>query len=125
MSTGNESFDTLVKEVNCHHHTKSCRKGTLNCKFNFPRLPSKKTLIACPLSDDISEEDQQLKLTKSKNILDLVKGELENLTDEKILSDYGNDLDSFLEDIGINYEEYEEALAISQRGKNILKKPFN
>ena len=27
----------LVKDVNVHHHTKSCQKGkTVGCRFNFP-----------------------------------------------------------------------------------------
>ena len=52
IDTGNDRLNALVKEVNCHNHTKSCKKGLSTCHFNFPRFPSKKTLIATPLSDD-------------------------------------------------------------------------
>ena len=37
-----------VREVNTHHHTKSCRKYHSTCRFSFPKYPSKKTLIAQP-----------------------------------------------------------------------------
>ena len=28
-----------AKEVNEHHHTKTCRKGTQTCRFRFPKFP--------------------------------------------------------------------------------------
>ena len=46
LNTGDEKLNTLVQEVNVHRHTRSCRKGKTNCRFHFPRLPSRKTLIA-------------------------------------------------------------------------------
>ena len=30
----------MVKEVNTHHHTKTCRKYKTDCRFKFPRYPS-------------------------------------------------------------------------------------
>lgn len=46
LDTGDDKLNQMVQEVNVHRHTKSCRKGKTNCRFNFPRLPSAKTLIA-------------------------------------------------------------------------------
>ena len=37
-------------------------------------------------------------------------------------NDYNNDIDLFLGDIGISYEDYEKALKISQRGKVVILK---
>ena len=28
----------IVTEVNQHHHTKTCRKRSSNCRFNFPKV---------------------------------------------------------------------------------------
>ena len=47
-----EKLNKLVKEVNVHKHTKSCKKGTNSCRFSFPRLPSNKTLISNPVSEE-------------------------------------------------------------------------
>ena len=97
IDTGNEKLNALVKEVNCHTHTKSCKKGASTCRFNFPRFPSKKTLIASPISEDLSEEDEKKQIADSKAILDVVKTNLEGLTDEVIEATYNNDIDVFLE----------------------------
>ena len=52
LDTGDPELDKLVSEVNVHRHTESCQKGKSKCRFNFPRLPSKQTLIAGPVLSD-------------------------------------------------------------------------
>ena len=39
----------IAEEVNVHHHTKTCRKYNETCRFNYPRFPSHKTIIAQPV----------------------------------------------------------------------------
>ena len=39
----------IVHEVNVHNHTKTCRKYNDACRFNYPRFPTDKTIIAKPL----------------------------------------------------------------------------
>ena len=56
LDTGDLVLNKLVSEVNTHRHTKSCRRSNLACRFNFPRLPSKKTLIARPISSEFTEK---------------------------------------------------------------------
>ena len=46
LDTGDDKLNQLVQEVNVHRHTKSCKKGKMNCRFHFPKLPSIKTIIA-------------------------------------------------------------------------------
>ena len=60
LNTGDEELDTLVKEVNVHHHTSSCQKRG-QCRFNFPRLPSKRIIVALPLepSENKSEDEKK------------------------------------------------------------------
>ena len=56
LENDDENLNNLVKDVNIHKHTKSCRKGKTNCRFNFPRLPSEKTFIAKPPPEDMTKE---------------------------------------------------------------------
>ena len=38
LPTDNEELKSLVEEVNVHHHTHSCHKKGLECRFDFPKL---------------------------------------------------------------------------------------
>ena len=84
LDTGDNELDSIVAEVNTHSHTKSCQKGNSVCRFNFPRYPSNKTLIAVPLPSDLSEEERKEKLSKYKFILETVKNALSELSDEDV-----------------------------------------
>ena len=71
----------IVLDVNKHQHfNKSCRKNGPNCKYNFPRFPCLRTIIAIPskikYKDD--EEKEKEKLAESKRILKKVKQVLED-----------------------------------------------
>ena len=122
LDTGIEKLDQLVAEVNVHGHTKSCQKGKSFCRFNFPRLPSNETLIAGPLESNLSEEDKEETLLKYNNILDFVKNKLKTLSDEDIDELYNNDLETFLKELDIDYEDYKKALRTSERGKIVIMK---
>ena len=122
LNTCDPELDALVSEVNIHRHTKSCQRGTSSCRFNFPRLPSKRTLIASPPSADLSEEEREHELKSSKDILEVVRDQLINVSDEQIDTDYGNDINKFLQELDITYTEYEKALMTSQRGKVVIMK---
>ena len=39
----------IASEVNVHNHTKTCNKYNNACRFNYPRFPTDKTIIAKPL----------------------------------------------------------------------------
>ena len=59
LTNDNQELNDIVKEVNCHKHTKSCRKYNGICRFGFPRLPSNITLFATPISEDDDENDDE------------------------------------------------------------------
>ena len=67
----------IVSKVNVHHHTHTCRKKDSNCRFQFPRLPSRKTILARPLRLVFLDENEKLEkhkqirtvLTKVSNVL--------------------------------------------------------
>ena len=120
LDTGNDELNKLVQEVNSHKHTKSCQKGNLACRFHFPRFPSKNTIIAKPISEeDLGKEEYEKQIKKSKDILILVKKELES---DGFDDKFGNDLDKLLAKLNITLDEYESALKISQKGSTVVLK---
>ena len=123
LENENEELNSLVAKVNTHHHTKSCNKGKTKCRFHFPRLPSEKTLIARPISEKYTDEEEcKRKSSEFKDVLERVKEHLENLTDEHIENVLQNSLDKFLQELNINKNLYEEALEFSERGKVVVLK---
>ena len=119
-----------VKESQIHEHRDSCRKKGGFCRYNFPRLPSRKTLIAKPLPDDMPEGERKDKLDKATFILKLAKAKLEEL--DKIKSSDSIKLNEFLRSLSNEFEkeyhkeldidDYEEALSISEKGQIIILK---
>ena len=126
LNTQDDRLDSLVKEVNVHRHTPSCGKGrSVGCRFHFPKLPSRKTLIAHPISPDLPEEERRKILSKSRKILNKVKERLEEMSNDDIEM-IGNNLDNFLSELDISLEDYEKALGVSENGKVvILKRTLN
>ena len=120
LDTGDPALNKLVSEVNVQKHTKSCQKGKSKCRFNFPRLPSKTTLIASPLVSNLSEEEREKEISDSVVIVEKVKTKLSELSDDDIEVEFKNDIDLFLEHLGITYEAYEKALRISEREEKLL-----
>ena len=109
-----------MKEVNVHKHTKSCTKGNIHCRFNFPKFPSNRTLIANPLSEeDLGKELYTEKLNKATDILDKVKKRLTEMSNEELDS---STLDEVLIDLEITDDSYHEALGVSQRGQIVVMK---
>ena len=50
----------VVREVNVHHHTKTCRKFKTICRFKYPRYPSNFHIIAQGQSEMLSDEEKAL-----------------------------------------------------------------
>ena len=53
----------IVHEVNKHSHKKSCRKYDTHCRFQFPKFPSIKTIIAGP-QRRVTDKEKRDKLNK-------------------------------------------------------------
>ena len=76
-SLRNPATSEIAKQVNTHHHTKTCKKRNTKCRFNFPRFPSLRTILAVPLRHKYSGDEKnkinkkiRTVLSKIKNILD-------------------------------------------------------
>ena len=65
----------MVKDVNTHHHTKTCRKHGPDCRFGIPRPPSKFTIIAQTMSDNV-RKDEAVSIRCQGFIMRKVKTEL-------------------------------------------------
>ena len=65
VSLMDPEIEEMVRLVNCHHHTKVCRKYGCKCRFKFPKFPSMKTIISIPARlkyKDLSPKDQHKKV---------------------------------------------------------------
>ena len=71
--------EKIVRAVNMHNHTKTCRKYNTKCRFLFPRYPSLRTIIAEPVKLISSSTEEQKKILKQcKDTLEKVKKVLED-----------------------------------------------
>ena len=71
--------EDIVRSVNTHNHTKSCRKYGSSCRFKFPRYPSLRTMVSVPVDkSDIADEDQDAEMKSCEKILENVRNVLED-----------------------------------------------
>ncbi len=111
----------VVREVQTHCHTKSCQKfGDGICRYGYPRLPSPKTIIAQPLSDEMDEKEKDKLLKEATECLSKAKEILEHPIADSL------DFEEFLATLGVSEEQYMKYISISKRGKIlILKRDVN
>ena len=105
----------LVKTYQKHTHSKTCRKyRNIPCRFNFGQFSTEKTVVAEPLSDDLSEDAKAEVLSKQSAILTSVKKKINEVLDPS-KSDYDPNLThkQVLNLAGISEKDYEWALSIS------------
>jgi hypothetical protein len=112
----NPELDKIVREVQVHNHSKTCKKYDTECRFDYPHPPSPHTLIATPILDDPT--DQVLKSLKSKarEIMTKVKIALQGDVDDN------QSLEDFLSLLDVTMNDYLWALSISTRGSKVVLK---
>ena len=72
----------IAKEVNQHHHTKTCKKNSPKCRFRYPKFPIWKTILVKPYPSCEFDEERDNNLKYYGETLNKVK---ELLEDEEIL----------------------------------------
>ena len=89
--------EAIVKAVNMHHHTKTCRKYDCKCRFFSPRFPCLRTIVAEPVRmTSTSPEKQKEILDHYKQILEKVKIVLEDENAmEEIRKVHEEDIDEY------------------------------
>ena len=86
-----EDVVEIVEAVNVHHHSKTCRKYDSSCRFNYPKFPTPKTIVAKPLK----KEERQNIMTKYNEILQKVSCILDDKEFiDKIMLDYSKKTES-------------------------------
>ena len=117
INTGDIKLDNIVKEVQKHNHSKSCKKYGTSCRFGFPRLPSRETKIARPLSDNLDPKEKKAKKEKAKEIVEKAKTILESSDLDENLS-----LEDFIKALNVSDKEYHEAIGIMEKGNQLILK---
>ena len=134
-----EDVAKIVKEVNIHKHTITCRKGgRTECRFHFPRPPAPYCIIAQPLDMDMPYEERraihkrhhevQVEVMKVLDNPDSVKAVLEQLPieEETTKADADRGRVERIKKIcllaGVAYEDYLEALSTSKLGYSVVMK---
>lgn len=131
-----EIVAAIAKDVNQHRHTKTCRKYNTVCRFNFPKLPSFRTLIARPSAKTLSDKEKRNLEAKHAKVMEKVQ---EILSDkerlELIISQYPKEnektkeeaeegrhkrIEAVLDLAGVSKEAYEELLQYSSAGFTIV-----
>ena len=136
-SLQDENVSHLVKEVQIHNHSKTCRKYGSRCRFGFPKYPSQQTIVAQPLlledfPDKSALEKHQNKL---QTVLEKVRKVLEDMEatkkDDKLFAQHLLDkitIDDILthaevaDNLKTSRELYFEALGVTKKGKVIILK---
>ena len=135
IHTVGEQVSKIVLDVNKHNHTKACRKYDTSCRFNFPRYPSIRTIIAEPIAD-LTDQEKKEKLKAQTEILKKV-GEV--LNDEELINDIverigqsefesvqtyrlnkKRRIEAVLEKAEVTLTEYENALSFTRVGYLVI-----
>ena len=136
-SLQDETVHHIVKDVQIHNHSKTCRKYGSKCRFGFPKFPSERTIVAQPLNvgdfpskSDLDKHQKMLQtvLEKVRHILEAMdirkkddklfaKHLLEKITIDDILL-HAN----IARDLRTSRQLYYEALGVSKKGKIVILK---
>ena len=97
----------LVEKLQTHTHSTKCAKRN-KCRFNFPKPPSRYTLIANEDTTGEGIETHQLILQKAIKILER--------------KDYSHEwtFNDFLEKLGVSENDYQNALSFTKRGRTVI-----
>ena len=133
-----KGLEKTVGEVQRHGHCGNpedrtgCYKKGKTCRFQFPRFPSDRTIIAQPLERNDGETDEDFTKRKKefKTVLDNVKAvliDLEEKDKKAIMENKEGVLKStsikyILNMAGVTEDEYYEALGYSQNGACVILK---
>ena len=124
LKTGDPKLDRIVEDVNTHKgHTKSCRKHGTKCRFNFPRPPSNKTILAKPIDSifpNMSEKKRTKILEFAKNVMPIVKTALEEIEEKD--QDFNDDLEKFLDEkcnLGKTFAEFFQKLQLPEKTEEL------
>ena len=122
VSLNDPDISDVVKEVNVHHHTRTCKKyGPSHCRFGFPRYPTDETVLAVPYQfmEGVNEKGEAWSPEEKKAIFDDFQVVLDKvkatLKDDELMAEvevysHEEQLKALCELSEVTVEEYKEAL---------------
>ena len=117
IATPDKELNSIVKDVQKHNHSKSCQKYGTSCRFGFPKLPARYTLIAQPLPDSLDPEEKKAKEEQAKKVLTAAKELLESPDINEDMS-----IDLLTKALGVTDQEYHELISIMEKGTQLVHK---
>ena len=110
LPTEGDHLSETVKDVQTHHHTKTCTKKSSSCRFGFPKFSAERTLIA----RQPASKDGKL-VAHSRQIL---------LRAKKLLTSPNppTNFYDFFKLLNVSSEEYHSALSVSSKGNVVIQK---
>ena len=126
------TLKAIVKDVQIHRHTPSCLKYNGSCRYHFPRLPCRETVVARPVDElielkvlpNMDKEERKSFIEKAKATLEKAKKQLEEIDEKakKQLDDSGAEMSfkEFCVAIDTDPEDYMKYLQITEKG-TVLK----
>ena len=118
----------VVKEVNQHRHSKTCRKYGGSCRFNFPKPPAPHTIIVQPLREGDTEKRRKL-LVESDIVISKVMNVLEDeesmeklleMCEKKSLKAKEQKILAACIMAKVSYDDYLKALSVSNHGYSVV-----
>ena len=118
-----QNLYTLVKTYQVHSHSRSCRKyKNVECRYNFGKFFTDRTIVSEPLPSSISECEKQKILENRHCILSKVKDYIDNNLNPRkrnVIDPSREDFESplsvleILDQLNITEDQYYNALSIS------------
>ena len=129
-NSGDPELDKIVNKVQFHNCTKTCykKKGQTKCRFDFPRPPSQKTMIAKTIEElypNESVEYRNKKVDRATYVMTKVQDAMNSQKEDEDDYIYDNNLEKFLKekcDAVCLIDEYHELLQISVSGRAVILK---
>ena len=105
-------MSNLVKKVQTHHHTTTCRKRKgVTCRFNALWAPTNNTRAVCS-NEKIDETVKQ-----SRKLIDKALSYIVTINDLSVVT-----LSEILQECGVTPEQYDNALGCVEKKVSILYK---
>ena len=119
---GKPSLGKIVSEVQIHHHTKSCLKRNGQCRYNFPRLPCRETVVARPI--DQQDDKANWDMDRKKKFLEDAKKTLKQAKEELEKEDLNQNisLDDFCKILGVETNRYMDYMQTTEKGVVLILK---
>ena len=128
-NTVGNKVSQIVREVNEHHHTKTCQKNGFECRFHYPRPPAPFTIIQQPKKkSSLCFErrniiiDKVMEIVSEKKNIEKIMKHFEKEAEDKelFIKNRMERIKSICALAEVTYSDYLEALSMSKTGYTVV-----